>query len=166
MKQPDGVRIEEYGRSDTISAVCFGVCRNSQGNLPTDKLFTGQRLDGTGLYYYNARYYDPTIGRFISADSVVPDEANPQSLNRYSYVLNNPLRYNDPSGHGGPNGKVMFVSDGGGGGAPSWGGPLDVLLTMAAQRLSAFIADEVASSVEQGNSVYYTINYNDPMYLR
>jgi RHS repeat-associated protein len=34
--------------------------------VPTDKKFTGQRLDGTGLYYYEARYYDPTIGMFAS----------------------------------------------------------------------------------------------------
>ena len=57
--------------------------------------------DQTGLYFYNARYYDATIGRFISPDSIVPNPANPQSLNRYSYCLNNPLRYTDPSGHGG-----------------------------------------------------------------
>ena len=48
---------------------------------------------------YNARYYDPALGRFLAADSMVPDPANPQSLNRYSYTLNNPLRYTDPSGH-------------------------------------------------------------------
>jgi RHS repeat-associated protein len=78
----------------------FGVCRNSSGTLPTDKLFTGQRLDdNTGLYYYGARYYDPVIGRFISADTIVPNPANPQTLNRYSYCLNNPLKYIDPSGH-------------------------------------------------------------------
>ena len=65
-----------------------GDCRNSQGDLGTDKLFTGQRLDDTGLYYYGARYYDPTIGRFISPDTVVPDFTNPQAYNRYSYVLN------------------------------------------------------------------------------
>lgn len=77
----------------------YGVCRNSQGNLGTDKLFTGQRLDDTGLYYYNARYYDAEIGRFISADTVIPHPFNPQSLNRYSYVLNNPLKYIDPTGY-------------------------------------------------------------------
>jgi RHS repeat-associated protein len=66
--------------------------------LGTDKLFTGQRLDDTGLYYYGARYYDPTIGRFISPDSIVQSPNNPQSLNRYSYCLNNPLRYTDPTG--------------------------------------------------------------------
>jgi hypothetical protein len=51
------------------------------------------------LYYYNARYYDPAIGRFISADSIIQDFANPQSYNRYSYVQNNPLKYIDPSGN-------------------------------------------------------------------
>jgi RHS repeat-associated protein len=126
----------------------------------TTKNFTGQHLDGTGLLFYNARYYDPTIGRFLSADTIVPgitassggtpatvghtrdtiirtltvafheeefitqvgeenrstfwfqrsdDERKkdprpwgphqPQALNRYSYTLNNPLRYTDPTGH-------------------------------------------------------------------
>jgi hypothetical protein len=46
-----------------------------------------------------ARWYDPALGRFISPDSIVPQPGNPQSLNRYSYVLNNPLKYTDPSGH-------------------------------------------------------------------
>ena len=40
------------------------------GDVPTDRKFTGQRLDDTGLYYYNARYYDPTIERFISRHSL------------------------------------------------------------------------------------------------
>jgi hypothetical protein len=44
--------------------------------------------------------YDAAIGRFISADSIVPDLFDPQSLNRYSYCLNNPLKFVDPSGHG------------------------------------------------------------------
>ncbi|MCB8943972.1 MAG: hypothetical protein H6658_09475 [Ardenticatenaceae bacterium] len=41
----------------------------------------------------------PTLNRFLSADSIVPNFTNPQSLNRYSYVLNSPLRYTDPTGH-------------------------------------------------------------------
>lgn len=60
----------------------------------------GQTHDvSTGLMHYGARYYDPQIGRFISADTIVPDPSNPQDLNRYSYVGNNPLTYSDPTGH-------------------------------------------------------------------
>jgi hypothetical protein len=51
------------------------------------------------LYWYNSRWYDPLIGRFIQADTIVLGPGNPQALNRYSYVLNNPLRYTDPTGH-------------------------------------------------------------------
>ena len=47
----------------------------------------------------NARYYDPELGRFIQPDTVIPDLSNPQSYNRYSYCVNNPLRYTDPTGH-------------------------------------------------------------------
>ena len=77
----------------------FGLTRSTSGAIPTDEKFTGQRLDSTGLYYYGARYYDANIGRFISPDTIVPHPYNPQSLNRYSYALNNPLKYIDPSGH-------------------------------------------------------------------
>jgi len=75
----------------------YGVTRS--GSVPVDEQFTGQKLDGTGLYYYNARYYDPTLGRFLSADIYIQDFTNPQCLNRYSYCQNNPLKYTDPSGH-------------------------------------------------------------------
>jgi hypothetical protein len=51
------------------------------------------------LYDYVARRYDPALGRFIQADTIVPEPGNPQSLNRYTYVYNNPLTYTDPSGH-------------------------------------------------------------------
>jgi len=67
--------------------------------MQTDKLFTGQRDTGLGIYYFNARFYSPKLGRFLSADTVVSSYANPQDLNRFSYVLNNPLRYIDPTGH-------------------------------------------------------------------
>ena len=70
------------------------------GNLPTDKTFTGQISDAsTGLQYFNARYYSGSLGRFVSADTDVPGGQGPQALNRYSYVLNSPLKYTDPSGH-------------------------------------------------------------------
>jgi RHS repeat-associated protein len=66
----------------------------------TDKLFTGQReMTGLGIYHYGARFYSPKLGRFLSADTIVQSYANPQTLNRYSYVLGNPLRYTDPTGH-------------------------------------------------------------------
>jgi len=68
--------------------------------LPTDRRFTGQRREaGLGLYDYGARYYDPALGRFIQADTMVPSPANPQTLNRYAYTRNNPIKYNDPTGH-------------------------------------------------------------------
>ena len=54
---------------------------------------------GTKLYFYGSRWYDPALGQWASPDTIVPDPANPQALNRYSYVLNNPLRYTDPTGH-------------------------------------------------------------------
>jgi RHS repeat-associated protein len=72
----------------------YGSVRNLQGSLPTEKQYTGQvsDKDETGLYYYNARYYSPKIGKFTSADVNV-------GPNRYLYVGNNPVRFNDPSGH-------------------------------------------------------------------
>jgi hypothetical protein len=48
---------------------------------------------------YNARYYSPVLGRFVSADTVVPEAGNPQAWNRYAYVENNPIGYTDPTGH-------------------------------------------------------------------
>ncbi|MDE3091100.1 MAG: RHS repeat-associated core domain-containing protein, partial [Chloroflexota bacterium] len=64
----------------------------------TDYSYTGQKLDSDGLMYYNARYYDAAIGRFLQPDSIIPNQFNPQSLNHYAYVRNNPVRYTDPTG--------------------------------------------------------------------
>jgi RHS repeat-associated protein len=141
----------------------WGEARHGNLTGTTERNYTGQRKDAwTGLLFYNARYYDAKLGRFISADSIVPGmasgkggsgsigvdgntksmltvdyhepqfaagvgvenaftrengfyfelsgktqqearyqwgPANAQALNRYSYVLNNPLRYTDPTGH-------------------------------------------------------------------
>jgi len=79
----------------------FGSERFSLNILPSfTSRFTGQPYDAeTGLYYFQSRYYDPELGRFIQPDTIVPDPGSSQSLNRYSYVLNNPLKYIDPTGH-------------------------------------------------------------------
>ncbi len=61
--------------------------------------YTGhEHLPQFGLINMNARLYDPALGRFLSPDPFVQDAENSQNYNRYSYVLNNPLRYTDPSG--------------------------------------------------------------------
>jgi RHS repeat-associated protein len=62
--------------------------------------FTGhEMLDSVGLIHMNGRVYDPTLGRFLSADSVIQSLGATQSVNPYSYAWNDPLRYTDPSGH-------------------------------------------------------------------
>ena len=77
----------------------YGETRWTAGTLPTDYRFTGQRREsGLGLYQMGARWYDPALGRWLSPDTLVPDSANPQSFNRYAWVLDNPLRYRDPTG--------------------------------------------------------------------
>jgi len=76
-------------------------------------MYTGQPYSSvTGLYYFGARYYDPTIGRFITEDSYEGDDNDPMTLNRYVYGRDNPERYEDPSGH------MLLVAEGGGGGSP------------------------------------------------
>jgi RHS repeat-associated protein len=80
----------------------YGATRTNLPGTPVNVpyKYTGQELDAsTGLYDYGARLYDPMLGRFIGADSIVPDHDNPQDLNRYTYAGNNPFRYIDPSGH-------------------------------------------------------------------
>ncbi len=78
----------------------FGETRFSTGNMFTDRLYTGQRwIAELGIYHFNARFYSPKLGRFLSADTMMSGFANPQNLNRFSYAANNPLRYTDPTGH-------------------------------------------------------------------
>ncbi|WP_423222646.1 RHS repeat-associated core domain-containing protein [Candidatus Amarolinea aalborgensis] len=113
-----GARIAElrYKLLRQAQGKSWGESRYSFGATPTARLrlrraqssrspksqrrFTGQTLDNIagGLYFYNARYYDPALGRFASADTIVPQPGNPQSLNRYSYALNNSVRLTDPTG--------------------------------------------------------------------
>ena len=74
------------------------------GGYENNKLYTGKELDrNTGLYYYGARYYDPLIGRFTSIDPWGGDITDPQSLNKYAYTENNPVKNIDPNGKSSEN---------------------------------------------------------------
>jgi len=93
----------------------FGKERYASANpaFAMSHRFTGQILDDeTGLYFYESRYYDPELGRFTQPDTIVPDPDDPQTLNRYTYTLNNPLKYVDPTGHAvnAATGRIMKLA--------------------------------------------------------
>jgi len=72
------------------------------GDLLVDRGYTGhEMLAGVGLIHMNGRLYDPLLRRFLNADENIQDPYNTQNYNKYGYVLNNPLMYNDPSGERG-----------------------------------------------------------------
>ena len=78
----------------------YGTLRSGDPSAATtDRTFTGQKQDGTGLLYYNARYYDNSLGTFLSPDTLVADAGRVVDYQRYLYVRANPLRYSDPTGH-------------------------------------------------------------------
>jgi len=116
----------------------WGRRRNPQDwsahNVPTtflfDRGYSGhEHLDELGLINMNGRMYDPALARFLSPDPFLSDPTNSQEHNRYSYCLNNPLTYTDPSGY-----KPLFDpwygdspviwNPGGGSGGNSFGGGL------------------------------------------
>jgi len=69
-------------------------------NMVNTRGFTGhEHVDGLGIIHMNGRIYDPRLGRMLQADPFVQSPKNSQSLNRYTYVLNNPLSYTDPTGY-------------------------------------------------------------------
>src|SRR3989338_11653284 len=73
---------------------------NSITPANTERGFTNhEHIDELGLMHMNGRVYDPTIGRFMSADFKIPDPSDLQSYNRYSYVFNRPLVLTDSDGH-------------------------------------------------------------------
>jgi RHS repeat-associated protein len=80
----------------------WGEVRYAGGITPTKYQYTGQfsyELD-FGLDYYNARWLDVSLGRFAQPDSIIPEQTQGvQAWDRYAYTNNNPLRYNDPTGH-------------------------------------------------------------------
>lgn len=70
-----------------------------QGGLIVDRGYTShEHLHGVELIHMNGRLYDPMLKRFLNADENIQDPYNTQNYNKYGYVMNNPLMYNDPSG--------------------------------------------------------------------
>lgn len=79
----------------------YGAINRHDGPKDLPHKFTGQRQDATsGLVLFPARAYDPQLGRFLQADPFVQEPSDPQTLNRYSYVRNNPINLVDPDGYG------------------------------------------------------------------
>ncbi|MGC1991428.1 MAG: RHS repeat-associated core domain-containing protein, partial [Candidatus Acidiferrales bacterium] len=77
----------------------YGEEHNTLNTCPQNYKFTGYERDPeTGLDYAFARFYNSRLGRFMSADPLNGDTGDPQSLNRYAYVLNNSTNLNDPLG--------------------------------------------------------------------
>ena len=72
-------------------------------------MYTGKMYDSsTGLYYYEARFYDDNIGRFITQDAYAGDRNDPMTMNLYAYTRDNPERYTDPTGH------MLYIGEAGG----------------------------------------------------
>ena len=77
----------------------WGKQTNVTNNIGLIRGYTGhEHIWPFGLINMNGRLYDPFVGRFLSTDNFVQEPLNAQNFNRYSYCLNNPLKYNDPSG--------------------------------------------------------------------
>jgi len=96
----DRMSFDAWGKRREVAWAAFSPVPASlwQTQLIT-RGFTGhEQLDPVGLVHMNGRVYDPELGRFLSADPHIQDVTNGQALNRYSYVLNNPLSFTDPSG--------------------------------------------------------------------
>ncbi|WP_198315759.1 FG-GAP-like repeat-containing protein [Chitinophaga tropicalis] len=88
----------------------FGSLAAVSGQDTATYLFGSKELDGSGLYYFDARYYDPVTGRFTTADDR-PGGHRLQTdvFNRYAYTVNNPVKYVDPSGHTLGGGIILAV---------------------------------------------------------
>ncbi|HSW87825.1 MAG TPA: RHS repeat-associated core domain-containing protein [Candidatus Saccharimonadales bacterium] len=112
-KNPDGTKTyvhnDDLGSSSVLTDASGAVTENTTydpwgevklGGTKDKFQYTGQEKDSeTGLNYYNFRYYNSHTRRFTQPDDIFPNQYDPQQLNRYSYVGNNPLTRTDPTGH-------------------------------------------------------------------
>ena len=101
--QVDSVNVVLNDKGDAVTRTeykPYGETWIQEGDKTNRPKFNSQELDPeTGYYFYNARYYEAEIGRFVTADNIIPEEYSTQSWNRFSYCKGNPVRYKDPTGH-------------------------------------------------------------------
>ncbi|HFC29500.1 MAG TPA: hypothetical protein ENJ44_00485, partial [Oceanospirillales bacterium] len=141
-------------------------------NNISDRGYTGhEQLDGLGLIHMNGRIYDPTIGRFLQADPNIQDPYNTQSLNRYTYVLNNPLTLTDPTGYfsfsrfwkkSGRTIAAIVVTIFTNGAAAGWYGTLTAGQTYAVIFAGGFIAGGIQTGNFKGavkGGIFSTVTY-------
>ena len=127
----------------------YGQRRNGSSLLATDRTFTGQQSDETGLMYYNARFYDPQIGTFVSPDTIVPNPTMLLDYNRYMYVRGRVMNMTDPTGHVGIADGLTFEPISGGGGGLSYAGAAGAFAAGGAMGITA----KIALNADQEDSV-------------
>ena len=97
--------------SDSYYYDAFGNDLAKSGNTENNFLYTGEQFDDSlDQYYLRARYYDQGIGRFSQQDTWMGIDNEPNSLNKYVYVENNPQNLVDPSGHFGMGDLMAAIS--------------------------------------------------------
>lgn len=129
----------------------YGNRRYTTGSMGTNQGYTGQTNDPlTGLDYYNARYYDPVVGVFLSADNV---QGNVQGMDPYAYVAGNPETLTDPTGHMACTGTGYDICDAAGKIVDAaWDNtsPTDTAVAVAATTIVATVATLTTGAVAAG----------------
>ena len=145
----------------------WGTTRHSTGEQATDYGYTGQ-MQVDDIYYYNARWYDPAIGRFMQADTIVPPHQGTQGFDRYAYVNNNPMRYTDPTGHIFREGILMMHDSGGG---YSNEDPIDYIYNRMMNDFKKFreikniLLDMVANNRFNAKSAYQALGFHHAFHI-
>ncbi|MEZ7186603.1 RHS repeat-associated core domain-containing protein [uncultured Pseudoalteromonas sp.] len=94
------INYDAWGKQNRFYTSRSLVSLLNQQSPVESKGYTGHKeISDLGIIHMNGRIYDPTLGRFLQADPHIQAPMNSQNYNRYSYVLNNPMSYTDPSGY-------------------------------------------------------------------